>query len=57
MLVGTLHPLADLGNVGEDGLLVAFTETLWRGDLVALGAGAGEVGVLRVEKREETIEQ
>lgn len=38
VLVGTLHPLADLGKVGEDGLLVSFTHALrWR-DLVALGA-------------------
>lgn len=46
MLVCTLHPLADFGNVGKDGLLVAFTETLWRWNLVALCAGAGEVGML-----------
>jgi hypothetical protein len=38
VLVGTLHPLADLGKVGEDGLLVSFTHALRWGDLVALGA-------------------
>lgn len=46
VLLGTFHPLADLGDVGEDGLLVAFTETLRRRDLVASCAGAREVGVL-----------
>ena len=45
MLVGTLHALADLGNVGEDGLLVTFTQTLRRRDLVALHAAATKVGV------------
>src|SRR5690242_16176792 len=50
VLVGTLHPLANLGDVGEDGLLVSFTETLWWGDLVALDAVAGEIGMLRVEE-------
>ena len=46
VLLGTLHPLADLGDVGEDGLLVSFTETLGRWDLVASCAGAREVGML-----------
>lgn len=57
MLVGTLHPLADLGDVGEDGLLVSFTETLRWGDLVALDAVAGEVGMLRVEKGKESVQK
>lgn len=57
VLVGTLHPLANLGDVGEDGLLVSFTETLrWR-DLVALDAVTGEVGVLRVEESEESVQE
>tara|TARA_R110002003_G_scaffold1005_2_gene21962 strand:+ start:16066 stop:16491 length:426 start_codon:yes stop_codon:yes gene_type:complete len=46
VFLGTLHPLADLCNVGEDGLLVAFTETLWWRDLVASSARVGEVGML-----------
>ena len=57
MLVGTLHPLANLGDVGEDGLLVSFTETLRRGNLVALDAVAGEIGVLRVEESEESVQE
>ena len=57
VLVSTLHPLANLGNVGEDGLLVSFTETLRRRDLVALDAVAGEIGVLRVEEGEESVQK
>jgi hypothetical protein len=57
VLLGTLHPLTDLSNVGEDGLLVAFTETLRRGDLVASCAGACEVGMCAVEECEEAVEQ
>lgn len=57
VLIGTLHPLANLGDVGEDGLLVSFTETLrWR-DLVALDAVAGKIGMLRVEEGEESVEK
>jgi hypothetical protein len=57
VLVGTLHPLANFSDVGEDGLLVSFTETLrWR-DLVALDAVAGKIGVLRVEEGEESVEE
>jgi hypothetical protein len=57
VLVGTLHPLANLGDVGEDGLLVSFTETLRRRDLVALDAVAGEIGMLRVEEGEESVQE
>lgn len=57
MLVRTLHALANLGNVGKDGLLVAFTETLWRGDLIALCAGASQVGMRRVEQGEEAVQE
>jgi hypothetical protein len=57
VLVGTLHPLANLGDVGEDGLLISFTETLRRRDLVALDAVAGKIGVLRVEEGEESVEE
>lgn len=38
-------------------LLVAFAQTLRRGDLVRLCAGAGEVGVRRVQQGEEAVEQ
>jgi hypothetical protein len=57
VLVRALHALADLGEVGEDGLLVAFAHALWGRDLVALCARAGEVGMLRVEEREEAVQQ
>jgi hypothetical protein len=57
VLVGTLHPLANFGDVGEDGLLVSFTETLGRRNLVALDAVAGEIGVLRVQKSEESVQE
>jgi hypothetical protein len=57
VFVGTLHALADLGEVGEDSLLVAFAHALWGRDLVALCARAGEVGMLRVEEREEAVQQ
>lgn len=57
VLIGTLHPLTDLGDVGKDGLLVSFTETLrWR-NLIALDAVAGKIGMLRVEEREESVEK
>jgi hypothetical protein len=46
MLLGTLHALANLGDVGEDGLLVAFAKTLRWGDLVATRACAGKVRML-----------
>lgn len=32
MLGSTLQTLADVGQVGEEGLLVAFSEALWRRD-------------------------
>lgn len=34
VLIGTLHALTNLVDVGEDGLLVSFTETLWWWNLV-----------------------
>jgi len=57
VLVGTLHTLANLGKVGEDGLLVSFAHALWGRDLVALCARAGEVGMLCVEEREEAVQE
>lgn len=57
VLVGTLHPLANLSDVGEDGLLVSFTETLGRWDLVALDAVAGKVGMLRVKEGEKSVQE
>lgn len=57
MLLGTLHALADISNVGKDGLSVAFTHALRGRDLVALGAGKGVVGVLLGELGEEAVEK
>jgi hypothetical protein len=57
VLVRTLHTLANLGKVGEDGLLVAFAHALWGRDLVALCARAGKIGMLRVEKCEEAVQE
>ena len=55
VLLGTLHPLANLGEVCEDGLLVAFTHTLRGRNLVALGARAGKVGMCGMEQRKEAV--
>lgn len=57
VLVGALHALADLSEVGEDGLLVAFAHTLGRRDLVALAASRGVLGVLLGEGCEESTLQ
>lgn len=57
MVLGPLHTLADLGDVGKDGLLVAFTHALGRWDLVALGAASGMVRVLLGQEAEESALQ
>lgn len=57
MVLGPLHTLADLGDVGEDGLLVAFTHALRRWDLVALRASSGMVRVLLGQEAEESALQ
>ena len=44
-------------NVGENGLLVSFSEALWRGDLVALGGAGRVVGVLLGQEREESVQE
>lgn len=49
MLGLAMHSLADLGDVREDGLLVAFAMHGGRDDGVALSACARELGILRVE--------
>ena len=54
MVVGTLHALADIGDVGENGTTVTFTQTLgWR-DLVRLGAAGQQVGVVALDEGEES---
>lgn len=57
VLVGSLHTLANLGNVCENGLLVAFTQALRRRDLVALAAARSKVGVVQLQLREEAGEE
>lgn len=37
VVIGTLHALADIRDIGKDRSPVPFTETLRRGDLVGLG--------------------
>lgn len=49
----SLHALADIGNVGENGTTVTFTQTLGRGNLVGLGAGGQKVGVVALDEGEE----
>ncbi len=44
-------------NVGKHRLLVSFSETLRRGDLVALGGAGSVVGILLGQEREEAVEQ
>ncbi|KAI6768341.1 hypothetical protein HG530_006350 [Fusarium avenaceum] len=57
VLLSSLHALADIGNVGEDSLSVAFSHTLRRGNLVALCSGGNVVGVPLSELVEETSEE
>lgn len=57
VLVGSLHALADLGNVCKDGLLVAFSQALWRRDLVALAAARSKVWVVQLQLAEEAGEE
>lgn len=54
VVVGPLHALADIGDVGENGTTVTFTETLGRGDLVGLGAAGQQVGVVALDEGEES---
>lgn len=53
VLVGTLDALADIGDVGENGTTVAFTQTLGRGNFVRLGAAGEQVGVVALDEGEE----
>lgn len=53
VLVGPLHPLANLGNVGKDGLLVTFAQALRWWDLVTPRAAASVIRVLLGQQGEE----
>lgn len=58
MLGLTVHALANVGDVGEDGTLVALAEELGRGDGVLLLAGGSREGrVGSVEESEEAAEE
>lgn len=54
VLLGSLHALADIGNVGENSFSVAFSHTLRRGNLVALCSSHNVVGVSLGELAEES---
>ena len=57
MLRLPVHTFADIGDVGEDGLLVTFTHDLWRGDGVPLASGSEEGGVRGVQLGVETVKE
>ena len=57
MVVRTFHTLADIGDVGENGTTVTFTQTLrWR-DLVRLGTAGEQVGVVTLDEGKETVDE
>lgn len=57
VLVLSLHALADVRDVGEDGLFVTLSKDLWRRDLVVPAAVTSKVGMLVSEQGEEASEQ
>ena len=57
VFVAALHALADVGDVGEDGLLVPFAETLRGGDLIALGSARHHVRMIRVHQPVKPAQQ
>lgn len=57
VVVRTLHTLADIGNVGENGTTVTFTQTLRRRDLVRLGTAGEHVGVVALDEGKETVDE
>lgn len=54
VVVRTLHTLADVGDVREDGTTVTFTQTLRRRDLIRLGAAGQQVGMVALDEGEES---
>jgi hypothetical protein len=54
VVVRTLHTLADIGDVCEDGTTVTFTQTLRRRNLIRLGAAGQQVGVVALDEGEES---
>lgn len=57
VVVRTLHTLADIGDVGENGTTVTFTQTLRRWDLVRLGTAGEHVGVVALDEGKETVDE
>jgi hypothetical protein len=54
VVVGTLHTLADIGDVGEDSTTVTFTQTLGRRNLIRLGTAGQDIGVVALNEGEES---
>lgn len=54
VVIGTLHTLANIGDVGENGTTVTFTQTLRRRDLIRLGTAGEEVGVVALNEGKES---
>lgn len=54
MVVGPLHTLADISNVGEDSTSVTLTQTLRWGNLVRLGTARQQIGVVALDEGEES---
>lgn len=54
MIIGPLHALADIGNVGENRTTVTFTQTLGRRDLIRLGTAGQQIGVVALNEGEES---
>ena len=52
-----VHTFADVGDVGEDGLLVAFTCELRRRNCVTFASGGEECGVRGVKLSVESVKQ
>lgn len=57
VVIRTLHTLADIGDIGENGTTVTFTQTLRRRDLVRLGTAGEHVGVVALDEGKETVDE
>jgi hypothetical protein len=54
VVVGPLHALADISDVGKDSTSVTLTQTLRWGDLVRLGTARQQIGVVALNEGEES---
>lgn len=57
VVVGPLHPFADINDIGKNGSPIAFAQTLRGGNLVGLGSAGEKIGMMAVDKAEETSNQ